>query len=100
MTELLKPTKLTNPVDQHKYVYAIRNKEGKYILLDSRFVHWLEMPNAQFWETKEKAKAVIDYFFNEQEYNPIEHDVPLEIVGFEINWQETEKEQYEQRNLT
>jgi hypothetical protein len=73
--------------------YVIRNKDGKYILLDSRFIHWLDMPNVQFFNTKETAQKIIDYFY-EQEYNPIEDDVPLEICGFEVNWKEIEKEVY------
>lgn len=74
--------------------YAIKNKEGKYLVLDSRFIHWLEMPNAQFFTTKEEAQKVIDYFFKEQEYNPLEYDMPLEICGFEVNWKEIERELY------
>lgn len=75
-------------------VYAIRNKEGKYILLDSRFILWNDVPNAQFFPTKEAAQKVIDYFFNEQEFNPLEYDVPLTICGFEVTWNELETEIY------
>lgn len=67
------------------FYYTIKNKEGKYLFTDSHFIHWNNMPNVHFFDTKEKAKELINYF-NEQEYNPLEDEFPLEICGFDVTW--------------
>ena len=67
--------------------YVIRNKEDKYLLLDSRFVHWNEMPNVQFFSTREEAQGVIDYF-DKQEYNSLQDYIPLKICCFDVIWEE------------
>ena len=79
--------------------YTIRNKEGKHLLLDSRFVLWNEMPNAYFYLTEEHAKETIDYFYKKEQYNPLEDSAPLEICCFELSWEEVGKKAYGCDNL-